>query len=111
MEKKNTNQAKVEHIIKELIKNAEALVDASKHSPSEQVLEQLQNKQEKLLRELREIEKDINGHIDISESLEKFGKLNREYIRNLANIHGVIYFQKNLGFGAAKTVEQSDKPQ
>ncbi len=94
MERNDQAIKNVEHIIDQLIANAEELVKASKHDPSEPALLQLQNKQESLLAKLREAEKKLASPFDVSDKLEKFGKLNREYIRNLAEIHGMIYFHK-----------------
>lgn len=104
---KSNDGSEVEKIIDELIVNAQSLVQASMHDPSEPVLEKLQKRQEKLLASLREAEKNNTVPINVSEKLERFGKLNREYIRNLANIHGVIYFQKKAFNSGEETEENS----
>ena len=95
----------MEKILDQLVDTAEKLKEASSRSVTENELDVLQKKQEKLLKELAEFDQkhklSEKGHIPnapeeitkrIEEKLHQFQALNAAFIENLNTNHGLIKF-------------------
>ncbi len=99
----------IDTIIDNLLLNAEALVKASRHDVSEEVLKPLQDTQEKLLSQLKEAESSLNGYYEMSERLKQFVELNTEYIENLSKAYGIIDFHYSNNNNINNLTKESNK--
>lgn len=83
-------EKKLDEIMTELLGNARTLVEVSRHDVSEEVLQPLQEKQERLILDLKIAQESLVESYDITEGLKRFIELNTQYVENLARGHGVI---------------------
>lgn len=98
--------ASLEKVLDDLIENAKQLKELSQQVIVEKELEDLQQKQEHLVKELKVLDERYQKTIKSSKSasdrwkslenkLKLFQQLNTAYIENLANSRGVIRFEKS----------------
>lgn len=108
MESPDKILSKMEHVLDDLVENAESLKSISLEVVSENELNILQRKQEKLVRQLNDLQGEFqkaskNAQLDpqlpvtqrIMSKLQSFQQLNAAFIENLNSNRGVIKFDKN----------------
>ncbi len=109
----------LKQLLNELIEAAKKLRDTSRQVFSEEELSPLQARQEQLLEQVAQIDKLIKTHYPskMSESqyqeihgfLQEFQGLNKEFIENMHQSHGLIQFEF-MQLDPSETEENEDLP-
>lgn len=93
----------LKQLLNELVEAAKKLRDASQQVISEEELSPLQTRQEQLLGQVAQIDQLIKAHYpskmsesqhqEIHQFLQEFQVLNKEFIENMHQSHGLIQFE------------------
>ncbi|MCB1119097.1 MAG: hypothetical protein KDK65_03970 [Chlamydiia bacterium] len=104
---KKTILAEMNALLDELIATAKELSALSEQVIAEEELAALQQRQDRLIRDLEKLEADYKIRIlseekpkatalqkQIRDKMTQFQELNRDFMKNITQIHGLIHFEK-----------------